>query len=65
MPASFKDQMHKSKLIMSCDGDITCNDCECKAGGKIEDDDHNSERNEDVTNMVCLHALPTLMKLSS
>ena len=65
VPASLKDQMHRSKLIISFDGDLTCEDCKCKAGGKIEDNDTNSEGNEDVINMVCVHALPTLIKLSS
>ena len=64
VPASFKAQRYQSKLIISCDGDLICNDCEYNAGGKIEDDNQNLERKEDVINMVCVHTFPTLMKLS-
>ena len=62
---SLKDQRYRSKLIISFKGDIASEDCKCKARGKIEDHYHNSERNKDVINMVCVHTLSTLIKLSS
>ena len=38
VPASCKGRCYKSKLILSCDVELICNNCNCKAGRKNDDE---------------------------
>ena len=60
VPASFKDQCYRSKIMITCNGELPICECTFKASGKKEE---NEDVNENNNHEKIWHVLPCYLVL--
>ena len=64
VPASFKDQCYRSKIMITYNSELLICECTFKASKKKEENEDVNENNNHEKNVVCARMLPSFMKLS-